>query len=129
MWFHTKLYIICIHYFTHFIIFVSFYKPKYTSGDRAIALFFYWMDFFSISSCSSFNKNLFENLLDCFQIQIYSESSATGETSQGTTNSFFTAPSQLTQKHSENVRWEGSWNVFMESFLNVLWMFMCIIDA
>ena len=26
----------------------------------------------------------------------------------------------LIQKSSENIRWECSWNVFMESFLNIL---------
>ena len=28
--------------------------------------------------------------------------------------------SLLTQNLSENIRWEGSWNVFMESFVNIL---------
>ena len=33
---------------------------------------------------------------------------------------FHRIPALLTQKRSENIRWECSWNVFMESFLNVI---------
>ena len=41
---------------------------------------------------------------------------------------FVTVASLLAQKHSENIRWERSWNIFMESFLNILWTLVLITD-